>query len=238
MLLKSLFFAESEVEMEIRNTMLYRRFRYVKKRHKVRVYTYYRLIATIILFIIITKYAGKTILPYMNDVSENRVKSVINILINDTVQKTFSGKESYDELVSINKNGKGEIEAITTNTSKVNILSSKIAIEIQKKLNSQNRVFVNVPLGSLLGKTILYNSGPDIYLTVKQNGSIETDFISEFSEAGINQTKHRILLLIKTNVMVKTAFIKNSYSIVTTVPVAETIIVGKVPTIYYRDMEQ
>lgn len=221
--------------MEIRNTMLYRRFRYIKKRHRVNTFASIRFIITIILFVIVVKYAGITLLPHMHDVSEYRVKSTINVLINDIVKKTFSDKGRYDELITINKNDKGEIEAIITNTSKINVLSSNIANEIQKKLNSKNKIYVNIPIGTLLGKTILYNMGPDIYLSVRQNGNIESNFISEFSDAGINQTKHAVLLEIKTNIMVKTAFLKNNYTIVTIVPVAETVIVGKVPSLYYKN---
>ncbi|NMB96471.1 MAG: sporulation protein YunB [Clostridiaceae bacterium] len=224
--------------IEIRNTMLYRRFRYVKKRNKFKMRTYIRFITTIILFAIMIKYAEKTVLPYMVSMSEYRVKSVINVLINDVVQKAFSAETKYNELITIDKNGYGEIEAITTNTREVNDLSSKIATEIQKRLNSKDKVFVKVPLGSLLGKTILHSMGPGIYLYVSQNGAIETSFISEFAEAGINQTKHRLLLEIRTDVLIKTAFIKNTCSIVTTVPIAETIIVGKVPAIYYKDKGQ
>jgi len=184
--------------------------------------------------VIFIKYAEKTILPYMASVSEYKARSVINVLINDAVQNAFLSGVFYDELVTVSKNQYGEIEAITTNAREVNILSSRIASDIQKKLNSKEKVLVKVPLGSLLGKTILYNTGPGIYLYITQNGAIETNFISEFTEAGINQTKHRLLLEIKTDIMIKTAFIKNTCNIVTTVPIAETIIVGKVPAIYYK----
>ncbi|HOJ09340.1 MAG TPA: sporulation protein YunB [Clostridiales bacterium] len=219
--------------MWIRNTMLYRRFRYVKKRHTARIHIYLRFVATIILFVIIVKYAEKTILPYMSNISEYRVKSAINILVNEAVQKTFSEKQRYDELVCINKNEKGEIEAITIDTPKINMLSAKIAQEIQQKINSRDTVLIKIPIGSLLGETILYNSGPSIYATVRQNGNIETEFISEFLEAGINQTKHRIVLSVKINVIVHTTFIKKNHIIINSIPIAETIIVGKVPAAYY-----
>jgi len=243
MLLETLLSLKGGILIELRNTMIYRRWRYVKRRNRPRiprisresrVRTYIRFLVSIILFLIIIKYAEKTILPYMADVSEYRARSAINVIVNDVIQNVFSSGIMYDELVTVSKNEYGEIEAITTNTRQVNILSSRIASDIQKKLNSKDKVFVKVPLGSLLGKTILYNTGPGIYLYITQNGAVETNFISEFTEAGINQTKHRLLLEIKTDIMIKTAFIKNTCNIVTTVPIAETIIVGKVPAIYYK----
>ncbi|HHV97900.1 MAG TPA: sporulation protein YunB [Clostridiaceae bacterium] len=230
--------------IELRNTMIYRRLRYVRKykkpriprvsRRESRARTYIRFLAGIILFVIAVKYAEKTVLPYMANVSEYRARAVINVIINDVIQNAFSSGTSYNELVTISKNEYGEIEAITTNTREINILSSRIATDIQKKLNSKDKIFVKVPLGSLLGKTILYNTGPGIYFYITQNGAVETNFISEFTDAGINQTKHRLLLEIKTDILIKTAFIKNTCNIITTVPIAETIIVGKVPAIYYK----
>ena len=65
------------------------------------------------------------------------------------------------------------------------------------------------------------------------------DFFSEFKQAGINQTIHRIYVKVDTKVQVIIPFSNKFVEIGSEVPIAETIIVGDVPDtyIYVPDFE-
>ena len=65
-------------------------------------------------------------------------------------------------------------------------------------------------------------------------GNVETDLVSEFSQAGINQAKHRIFLQVSCNVTVLTPFDTIEQNIKNQVLIAEAIIVGDVPSTYYN----
>ena len=51
---------------------------------------------------------------------------------------------------------------------------------------------------------------------------------------GINQTRHRIYLEIKTSVRMVAPFISNVVPFETNMTVAETVIVGDIPNTYYN----
>ena len=65
-------------------------------------------------------------------------------------------------------------------------------------------------------------------------GSVETDFKSEFTQEGINQTLHRIYLDVKCSVNILTPFKDIEKTITNQVLLLENIIVGQIPETYYN----
>ncbi|NSW89524.1 MAG: sporulation protein YunB [Firmicutes bacterium] len=221
--------------MSIKNTMLYRRFWYVKKRYRGKIHIHFLTVGIIIIFFILAKYTGHVFIPYIDEFSEYRVKSVLNIAIYDVVRENFLlDGLAFEDLVKISKDVDGNITAITMNSVKVNEITAKLSREIQHRINSIGEIRIKVPFGALFGDTIFYNMGPDVNINLRQYGNIETEFTSEFTGAGINQTKHRIVLVVKVNFGVSAAFIKKKCNMVTTVPIAETVIVGKTPYMFFE----
>ncbi len=64
---------------------------------------------------------------------------------------------------------------------------------------------------------------------MNRSGSVVTDLKSEFTSAGINQTKHQILMTVKGYQVLMAPGINTTVEVETTVAVAETVIVGQVP---------
>ena len=54
----------------------------------------------------------------------------------------------------------------------------------------------------------------------------------QFEQAGINQTRHRIYLQVNSPIRMAVPLIGKEINVVTTIPMAETIIVGEVPDTY------
>ncbi|NLC68934.1 MAG: sporulation protein YunB [Clostridiaceae bacterium] len=228
--------------MRIKNTLLYRRFWYVKKRFKGRMHTYrtYFLITSmIIIFFILASYAGRVYIPYIDEFSEYRIKSVLNGAIYDVIRKNLSsGGIDFSEMATVNRNDDGSIAAITMNSVKIGEISARISREIQGAIDSAGKIKIKVPLGAMLGRTMFYNMGPCINIVLRQHGNIETDFLSEFTEAGMNQVKHSIYLVVKVNFGASVAFIRKRYDMATTVPLVETIIAGKVPQLLFESQNK
>ncbi len=65
-------------------------------------------------------------------------------------------------------------------------------------------------------------------------GNVETDLISQFSEAGINQTLHRIYLNVNCKVTILTPFDSIEENITNQVLLAEAVVMGEVPSTYYN----
>jgi sporulation protein YunB len=121
---------------------------------------------------------------------------------------------------------------IQANTITINKIASKVAKTAQDSIGEIGTLGVNVPAGSIFGGQLFAGKGPLIHITVIPAGSVSTKFISEFTSAGINQTRHRIILEMSTKMKVVAPVGSSSIEVVTQIPVAETIIVGKVPDSY------
>ena len=76
--------------------------------------------------------------------------------------------------------------------------------------------------------------GPDIEIKMMTDGTVETDLRTEFKEAGINQTLHRIYLEVKCNVNILTPYNTISETIINQVLLVEGVIIGNIPDAYYN----
>ena len=70
-------------------------------------------------------------------------------------------------------------------------------------------------------------------------GAVQTNFDTEFVSAGINQTRHKIFLSLRTTVSLIIPTGSQLVEVNSTVPIAESIIVGEVPDSFVdvSDME-
>ena len=76
--------------------------------------------------------------------------------------------------------------------------------------------------------------GPDITIKMMTDGNVLTDLKSEFKEAGINQTLHRVYLEVVCNVTILTPYDTITETITNQVLLIEGVIVGNIPDAYYN----
>ena len=91
---------------------------------------------------------------------------------------------------------------------------------------------IGIPIGNLFLPEFLSGKGPLLPVRVIAVSTSDAAFSSSFTEAGINQTLHRINLCISATMAVLTPAGTQSVSAETSVIVAETVIVGAVPQTY------
>jgi len=90
-----------------------------------------------------------------------------------------------------------------------------------------------VPLGSLLSNQIFANFGPRLPVGILPVGTVEVNFRTQFDKAGINQTRHRIFLVVDGKIQIVAPLSSKIINVSTEVPIAENIIIGDVPNSYY-----
>lgn len=92
----------------------------------------------------------------------------------------------------------------------------------------------------MTGTKFLSGIGPNIPIKISTSGTVITKVRSEFQNAGINQTIHRIYLDIICNVSVLTPYDIIEENISNEIVLIENVIVGIVPSTYYNleGMEQ
>lgn len=171
--------------------------------------------------------------PIMNSMATARVSNVIHKAVAEAVSETIStGKYDYGDLISLDKDAEGKITALTSNMIQFNQLQIEVSENVMKKVGAVSSSELSIPVGSLTGIALLAGRGPDLHIKVLSVGSPSAEFENRFTDAGINQTKHQILL----NVDVTVQMLMPGYTMSTTVSsslsVAETVIVGSVPETY------
>lgn len=191
-------------------------------------------ISTIILIATFTFMRSiEAIRPIMDKQCQNIAKSVATQISNEQATIVMS-KYNYDDLCNVSKDANGNISMISSNVITINEIISDVAIKIQEELNKKENSSFKIKLGSLTGTRILSGRGPDINIKLQVIGNLDTDLRSEFEEAGINQTLHRMYLQVECNVIILTPFKTTEEKIVNQVLLAEAVIIGTTPNTYYN----
>ncbi len=148
--------------------------------------------------------------------------------INTAVAKVMSSGITYDDLVKIQTNSQGLVTMLQANTVRMNDIATQTAMSARTILQDNDQV-VYIPLGAALGMHFLAGSGPYIPVKILPVGAVSTQFITEFESAGINQTRHKIFLSVRTTVRLVIPTGAKQVDVTSQVSIAESIIVGDVP---------
>ena len=79
---------------------------------------------------------------------------------------------------------------------------------------------------------IFIGRGPEVRLKVMPIGAIQCSFLSEFVQAGINQTNHKIYVNLTATINVVLPVANKQIVSNTQLLICENIIVGKIPEVY------
>ena len=150
-------------------------------------------------------------------------------VLNEAVQQVVQSGVSYDQLIHVTQGADGQVNLLQADTAAMNRLAAQASALAQSLLESTDNQVVEVPLGAALGLTLLAGSGPKIRVQILPVGAISSRFETEFQSAGINQTRHRILLTLSAAVRLVIPTGAKTIEASTQVAVAESIIVGQVP---------
>ncbi|GHV28646.1 sporulation protein YunB [Clostridia bacterium] len=144
-------------------------------------------------------------------------------IIRDTAPLT------YEDLMSVVYDVEGHVSMLQAQTMRMNELGTRTALLAQRNLDSLALTGVSIPLGSATGSKLLAGTGPSIRVNLVPVGSVSTQFVSEFTQAGINQTRHRIFLKLTASVRMVIPTAASIAEVSTYVQIVESIIVGRVP---------
>ena len=141
---------------------------------------------------------------------------------------------TYDQLVSIQRDASGAITSITTDMASMNLLRAELVEQVLDALDGVGVLQLRIPLGSLLDLDVLWGLGPSLKVHAMAVGTAEARFSSSFSDAGINQTLHRIDLEFTVPMTLLLPGGPVETESITHLCVAETVIVGRVPDAYLQ----
>ena len=171
----------------------------------------------------------------IRDLAETQVKNTTSDLTNDAIAKQIAeGTIAYDRIVYFEKDLDGRITALKTNMSEVNRLKTEILNIINDEILELDTSDIGIPLGSLFLPELLSGKGPTIPVRILSIRNSDANFVSHFSQAGINQTLHQVTMDVSIDVAVLVLGETSAFTVTSEVVVAETVIVGQVPTTYLQ----
>ena len=190
------------------------------------------LIVVVVLFLLLIVFRIK----FHDDIvglAKTQVSNTTSDLINDAINVQISiGNIQYERIVYFEKDLDGRITALKTNMSEINRLKTSILDLINDEILAMDMSELGIPVGSLVLPEILSGRGMEIPVKIIAIRNSDAFFESSFTQAGINQTLHKLSMNVLVDVSVLVLGKTESFTVSSQVVVAETIIVGDVPDTY------
>lgn len=146
--------------------------------------------------------------------------------VNNSLKK-FNYK--YEDVANVKCSKDGTVQAITTDSVKINELKADIMLSVQQEIAKIYDVEIDIPLGAFTDITVLSNYGPPINVSFNLTGSFSSEIVSTFESAGINQTIHHIRLILTSKIMTTSLDYSGNMTFSTDFEIAQNIIVGVTP---------
>ena len=185
-----------------------------------------RLVLIIVIFILISDLLfGRAVRRTIAMQGDILASKALSESVLDVIEKNDF---SYDTLCRVSYDENGDITYIIYDTVLLNQLISLLELTATESLSGKGNT-VSLPLGTLIGTEFLSGRGPDIPLQVSSLGFVRAEYRSDFSSAGVNQTRHRIIIMMTATVNVYVPFYAADFTVTRDFLIAETILVGEVP---------
>lgn len=165
--------------------------------------------------------------------TSNYSNTAFTDLVNKCVVNAASTEQFGDFFKVVSTNG---ITAMESDTTKINLITSKLLIDIQNALNNDYPAKLYIPLGSLTGYHILSSAGPVIPIKIIPISVVNSKLEDKFDSAGINQVRHTIYLRLWVDMHYRAFLLDERERIETLIPIAQTVISGEVPQYYGSEM--
>lgn len=208
-----------------------RRIRYLRLERQQR-----RAIWLVLLIVLVGSLCGAAMLrmkPILVSLATARVSNTVNGIVVEAVQEVIrSGQADYGTLVHLELDSTGRVAALKSDMAAFNRLQSRIADEILLRLSEVSTSELSIPLGTLTGSSLLAGRGPSIRVRMQAVGSTTATLRNSFTDAGINQTRHQILLDVTVSMSILLPGFAASTQVSNELSIAETVIVGSVPETY------
>ena len=173
--------------------------------------------------------------PNIVNVCTYTARAVISELIESTINERLDSIEEqteYSALIEVTYSQHGKVTSVKSNTPLINKLKSELVTSINRSLADNCTDSVSISLGTLSGFPFLQGTGPLVEMRTEPEGYASAIFISEFTDAGINQTRHRIIMRTTVDAVAFIPMYTIEAEVSTDFLIAETIIVGDIPESY------
>ena len=168
------------------------------------------------------------------DMAYARAEAMAVEYMHEAVRDVMGDEITYQDMMTVRTDENGRVTMLQANAVRMNELASFTALQAQAKLESADAQSVSIPLGAALGIPFFSALGPRVRVRIVPVSAVSAAFSTEFESAGINQTRHKIYLSLRTTVRLVIPSGGRQVSLASQVLIAESIIVGEVPQSYVQ----
>lgn len=188
------------------------------------------LIAIAILFIIAFVGVDSRLRPIIQSYGYMAARRGAMLAVHTGVEMALADEVSgYTDLVMIERDSEGHVLSAEANVTAINRLKAATTNAVMAELSAREIQTANIPLGSLVGGSFFTGRGPFLPVKIHTSGVVISNLTSEFGDAGINQTNHRISLEMTVMMTAALPMERVSIELQTCFLVCETVLVGDVP---------
>ena len=191
------------------------------------------LVTGIAVFLFVFVKADAELRPMIQNYGTQTARRSAMLSVHRGVEQVLAEAESnYGDLITVTRGDGGEVLSAEANVPAINLLKAKATDAVIKHLGSYENQIIRIPFGSLLGGSFFTGRGPFLKFNIHSNGSAITSLYSTFTDAGINQTCHRIYLKMTVMMSILLPLERRSVQVEPEFLVCETVLVGEVPEAY------
>lgn len=183
----------------------------------------------LMLIICFSFFLNGVVYPVVIEYAEAKVNNMTVNAVNRAIISVFGENTSYSDFVTINTDSQGNVQYIEANALNINKIAQQTAEKSRIELDAIGEEVLRIPVGSLTGSPLFTGYGPVISVKILTAGSVICRFKSQFTGAGINQTRHRIYIEVNANMDIVLPSSRKNIESKVEIFIAEAIIAGKVP---------
>lgn len=176
----------------------------------------------------------------LRPLTEQVVRYQCKALAVQTIQKACNSilEENvtlYEDLYTIQRDDAGKILSVTANSARINALEDALVDQVNTSLDTLQQMPLYIPLGTLSGIHLLSGYGPEISIRVQPLSLVTSQVRSDFSQAGINQTRLDVSVCFSVQIGALLAGEVIPVDAQAEVLAAQIFIVGQVPQLYAQN---
>lgn len=187
----------------------------------------YVFVVLTVLFIIVFIKLYRSISSHLTELCRYRCSEVINRMLTEAVDEAGQGITLYNS-------GKldGRPVSLSANSVEINRMNNKIRQILNEKLAKDGYETITLTLGDLTDFAYFSGKGPEITVSFQQTGVVDTKLDSDFSSAGINQTRFRASIIVLAEFIAILPTGTENITVTEEVLLCDEIIVGEIPNFY------
>lgn len=140
----------------------------------------------------------------------------------------------YDDLYTVHRNDAGQVQSVSINSAGINTLEDALVEQVNQSLCQLQQLPLRIPLGTLTGIQLFSNLGPEIAIQVQPLSLVTSQVQSDFSQAGVNQTRLEVTVCFSVQIGALLAGEIIPVDAQAEVLAAQILIVGNVPQRYIQ----